>query len=290
MSKKGSFNIDKLKSFISSNDVTLLGEYNNVTRNTIISGICKTPDCSNNFIKNFRTLVRNNSFFCEKCMIKIKIEHRRVTHLKNCGFTTNLKCPITKEKIKATNMIKYGYEHNSQSEDIKNKKITTCMKNFGVKFPTQSILVKEKSKQTCLKNYGVEHPSQNIYYAETHFKTCYNKKEYVLPSGNKIQVQGFEKFALDFLLKEQKFAEDDVVVGCKNVPEIWYSDETGKKHRHYVDIFVPSQNKCIEVKSTWTAEKKKDCIFLKQTAAKKLGYKYEIWVFDGKGNVINKYL
>ena len=290
MSKKGSFNIDKLKSFISSNEVTLIGEYTNVTRNTIISGICKTPNCNNNFTKNFRTLVRHNSFFCEKCMTNIKIENRKATHLKNCGFTTNLKCPITKEKIKATNMIKYGYEHNSQSEDIKNKKITTCMKKFGVKFPTQSILVKEKSKQTCLKNYGVEHPSQNAFYAEEHCKTCYNKKDYILPSGNKILIQGFENFALDFLIKEQKFDESNIVVGCKNVPEIWYNDETGKKHRHYVDIFLPSKNKCIEVKSAWTAEKKKDSIFLKQNAAKKLGYNYEIWVYNSKGLIVNKYL
>ena len=31
----------------------------------------------------------------------------------------------------------------------------------------------------------------------------------------------------------------------------------GLKHRHFVDIFIPSQNKCIEVKSTWTAEKRR---------------------------------
>ena len=61
--------------------------------------------------------------------------------------------------------------------------------------------------------------------------------------------------------------------------------------RHYVDIFIPNLNKCIEVKSTWTIEKKKDIIFIKQQAAKELGYPYrdEIWVYDRKGNIINKY-
>lgn len=49
------------------------------------------------------------------------------------------------------------------------------------------------------------------------------------------------------------------------------------------------QNKCIEVKSTWTAEKKKDCIFLKQNAAKELGYNYEIWVYNSKGVRVEKY-
>jgi hypothetical protein len=126
-------------------------------------------------------------------------------------------------------------------------------------------------------------------YAEKHFKTCYNKKDYVLPSGKIIQTQGYEKYALDELIINEKIDESDIITGCKNVPEIWYCDESGKKHRHYVDIFIPSQNKCIEVKSTWTAEKKKDCIFLKQNAAKELGYNYEIWVYDSKKNKVENY-
>jgi uncharacterized protein YcfL len=77
------------------------------------------------------------------------------------------------------------------------------------------------------------------------------------------------------------------LTGCKNVPTIWYYDEEGKKHRHYVDIFIPSKNKCIEVKSTWTAQKKN--IFIKQKAAKELGYHYEIWIYDKKGNKVNTY-
>jgi hypothetical protein len=59
-------------------------------------------------------------------------------------------------------------------------------------------------------------------------------------------------------LIENNINEIDIITGAKNVPTIWYDDSDGKKHRHYVDIFIPSQNKCIEVKSTWTAEKKKD--------------------------------
>ena len=88
---------------------------------------------------------------------------------------------------------------------------------------------------------------------------------------------------------ENNIDENDIITGCKNVPVIWYNDENSKKHRHYVDIFIPSQNKCIEVKSNWTAKKKKDNIFLKQNAAKELGYKYEIWIYDSKGVKVEKY-
>ncbi len=68
-----------------------------------------------------------------------------------------------------------------------------------------------------------------------------------------------------------------------------YNDINGKNRRHFVDIFIPSQNKCIEVKSTWTFKKQKDTIFLKQNAAKVLGYLYEIWIYDMKGNKVEFY-
>jgi hypothetical protein len=47
-----------------------------------------------------------------------------------------------------------------------------------------------------------------------------------------------------------------------------------------VDIFIPSQNFCIEVKSTWTMEKNIEKVFQKQEAGKKSGYNYEIWIYD----------
>jgi len=103
-----------------------------------------------------------------------------------------------------------------------------------------------------------------------------------------VKVQGTEPIALDYLIKNDSLNEEDIIVGVKNVPIIWYFDETNKKHRHYVDIFIPSKNLCIESKSTWTFLKKKDNIFLKQNAAKELGYNYEIWVYDNKNKLVEK--
>ena len=71
------------------------------------------------------------------------------------------------------------------------------------------------------------------------------------------------------------------------MPEIWFFDKNGLKHRHYVDIYIKSQNKCIEVKSEWYYNITKDTILKKQNAAKELGYNYEVWVYDKKGKKIN---
>ena len=43
---------------------------------------------------------------------------------------------------------------------------------------------------------------------------------------------------LFFILNNENINENDICSGCKNVPTIWYNDENGKKHRHYVDIYL----------------------------------------------------
>ena len=163
------------------------------------------------------------------------------------------------------------------------------MKNYGVENPNQCKEIRDKTKQTNLKRYGVEYVSQNPDILDKMTKSMYKSKDYILPSGNILQIQGYEHYALDCLLQTENVGEHDIVTGCKNVPTIWYNDHDGKKRRHFVDIFIPNQNRCIEVKSTWTAHINKETIFLKQIAAKELGYNYEIWVYDDKGRIVNKY-
>ena len=172
-----------------------------------------------------------------------------------------------------------------KNEEFKTKLRKTTLEKYGVEYYSQTKDCKDKIKITCLEKYGVEHPTQNLEIMEKLSKNAYKQKIFKFPSGNEIKCQGYEPFALQELI-DNNINEIDIKTGAKNVPTIWYNDLDGKKHRHFVDIFIPSQNKCIEVKSTWTAEKKKDCIFFKQNAAKELGYAYEIWVYNNKGNKI----
>lgn len=239
-------------------------------------------------------------------------EKRRITNLEKYGFENPLQREEIKEKSKQTNLEKYGVEYASQSHEFKAKCKQTNFEKYGVEHFTQTDIMKEKTKntnlekygveyslqrpeikeqikQTCLKKYGVEHGSQCKEIFEKMNKNSYYLKEYALPSGNKIKIQGFEHFALDELFQKENMNENDIITGCKNVPTIWYNDDSGKKHRHFVDIYIPSQNKCIEIKSTWTFEKQKEVVFLKLNAAKELGYLYEIWVYDGKGNRVDFY-
>ena len=48
----------------------------------------------------------------------------------------------------------------------------------------------EQFKEICLENYGVSHPLKNEEVFNNWIKKSYSKKEYTLPSGKIILVQG----------------------------------------------------------------------------------------------------
>jgi hypothetical protein len=210
------------------------------------------------------------------------------TNLEKYGCEYGLQNKEVKEKIKETNLERYGVEYGFQSEEIKNKIKQTNLKKYGVEYNLQRKDIIDKIKETNLKKYGVEHVSQCPEIHEKQTKESYYKKDYTMPSGKIRKIQGYENFALNKLLNDN-ICEHDIITDPKNVPKIWYTDLKDKKRRHFVDIYVSSLNKCIEVKSTWTFKMNIDIVFLKQHAAKELGYLYEIWIYDNKGNIIQIY-
>ncbi len=104
-----------------------------------------------------------------------------------------------------------------------------------------------------------------------------------MPSGEIRKVQGYEPFALDELLKTN--SETDILTNRKDVPRITY--KIGDKTRYYFpDIYIPSENRIIEVKSTWTYKCKEDNIQEKKKATEEAGYIYETWIYAKNGNKI----
>ena len=129
---------------------------------------------------------------------------------------------------------------------------------------------------------------QDPTISEKTSKNSYLTKEYKLPSGKIIKVQGYENYGLNILINEEKINEKDIITKRADVPELWYT-YNHTEHRHFVDIFIESQLRCIEIKSTWTFEKNKEEVFAKQKSAKELGYEYEIWIFDREGKLAEKF-
>ena len=237
----------------------------------------------------------------------IIIQKRQNTTMERYNKKYSTQVEVFKEKMKKTSLERYGVEHPMKSAIVKeiqkeaiyksqggytynvpelmDKVNKTMMEKYNVENAMHSEICKNKLKETFNKNYGTDHPMQNKDFMSKSIASSFKKKAYTLPSGKIIQYQGYENFALDDLLKT--YHEDEIINGIQNVPELWY-ETNGKKHRHYVDVYIPKENKCIEVKSTFTLKSKKDNVFDKQTYAKQQGYLYEIWVYD-KGLRIESY-
>jgi hypothetical protein len=183
-----------------------------------------------------------------------------------------------KEKVKTTCIEKYG-GHQMYNEEIKEKVKNTCFEKYGG-YPMQSDNVKEKVKITCLEKYGC-HPSQTIEVMQKTQEKAKKYKKYTLPSGKIINVQGYEPFALDELLKIYK--EEEIITERSLVPRIEYIYNEKIKY-YFPDIYIPSINKIIEIKSTWTYTITPEIREAKKNGTIAKGYVYEIWVFDNKRN------
>ena len=212
----------------------------------------------------------------EHPMQNIDIQNKqKETNLEKYGFEYPIQNNIILQKSKKTCLERYGFENPMQNIDIQNKSKKTCLEKYGVEYVLQSTVVKDKSKEACLERYGVEYAIQYPEICEKN-STPRNKK-YILPSGKEVNIQGYENFALDILLQE--FTEDEILNSRTDMPVITYKQKNINR-RYFPDIYIPKINKIIEVKSTWTYKKFLIKNILKAIYTRKLGYDYEVWIFD----------
>lgn len=200
------------------------------------------------------------------------------TCIKRYSCINSAQADYVKKKIKQTFDEKYN-GHPMFDENIKNKVKDTCFKKYGG-YPAQSEEVRNKTELTNLNKYGC-HPSQTPEIMDKIIKSSKSYKKYKMPSGNIRNIQGYEHFALDILLKE--YNEEQIKTERNDMPDIKYK-YNDKSKRYFPDIYIPDSNLIIEVKSEWIYKKQIDLNKTKETYTKECGYKYEVWIFDKKGN------
>ena len=187
-----------------------------------------------------------------------------------------------RDKTKKTCLRKYGTSYSAQSDEVKNKKRVNFLAKYGVSNPMQLKEIKDKVTATCMKKYGVRRVSQ---LPEIFCKFLFKFKEFEMPSGSIRKIQGYEPFALKYLLskgvKEEDIYTNDYI--NKPNPIVWF--EKNKKHVHYPDIFINSINKYIEVKSLYTVKLDRFQLML-NNFPKKRSYDYDVWIFNEKGELI----
>ena len=166
--------------------------------------------------------------------------------------------------------------------DEKRKIFGKCIKEKWKDEEYRAKQVAERIERWRNKKYRDAHSEKMIEkwkdeeYAAKHFRASTKNKEYILPSGKVIKLQGHEPAVLDALLNE--YSEDDII--CETIEinntfgKILYK-ENGVEHRYYPDFYIKSTNTIIEVKSQWTFDKWIKRNKLKKQACLDAGYNFE---------------
>ena len=221
------------------------------------------------------------------------------TNLERYGHTNNM-WGSTRERTKNKWVEKYGVVNPMQNTAVQQKSIQTNLKNRGVPYPAQSAEVQQKCKQTLMKRYGIDSPFKNEKTKQTLmerygtlnamqnpevFKNAqrYRQKTGVFPSGAEYKYQGFENIGVSTLI-ESGILEHQILIGDQTrLPSIEYWNPVKQKYcLYFPDIFIKSQNRLIEIKSSWTLKAQLQENLAKHEAAKKLGFRHEIWVCSSK--------
>jgi hypothetical protein len=234
------------------------------------------------------------------------MERNKQTNLNNHGGVHNLATPeIRKLSVDAYTQ-KYGDKFGRVKEH-QDKATKVCLQKFGTKRYIGSDHYKQRMMMDhgqeyfanseafytiMIKRYGVKHALQNAELFDKMVKSSFSLKEYILPSGEVCMVQGYEPYALrDILVKDiddKHIQEDDIKTGSKNVPFLEYYTDDGTYHKYFPDIYIPSLNMIIEIKSTYTLLLDYEKNLAKFTAGFSSEYIFEVWIYDNKGERVDQ--
>jgi hypothetical protein len=211
---------------------------------------------------------------------------RRCTNLEKYGVDIASKLPEVIEKNKQSH-IKHWGDYAMRNNHIIEKRNETLIKRYGgVGMASEELY--SKMKNTNMEKYGVEYYSSTNDWYDRCVKTALEKygKEWVskvdsinakqqsggysyydfeFPSGKVIRVQGYEPKVLAKLVVD--YSEDDIIVGVQNIINeigFFHYEYENETHRYYPDIYIKSEKKIIEVKSTYTFNKEKEKNLLKR--------------------------
>lgn len=122
----------------------------------------------------------------------------------------------------------------------------------------------------------------DINYIDKVFRSSKKYKTLILPSGKEIRVQGYENLAILHLLKS--YTEEDLIIGPKHIHDsigtfVTYSWNKSIR-KYFPDIYLKSENRIIEVKSTYTFNINELNCYAKKDACIRLGFNFSFMIID----------
>lgn len=214
-----------------------------------------------------------------------------------------------KEKAKQTFIKKYGVEWSSKSEIQKEKSRQSKLKKYGTgtynnsaksaatnrsKTVIEQNLINDARRKTNLMRYGIENILLRPGILSKSQRSNSVGKQCWLPSGNIVHVRGYEGIVILNLLCT--YLETDLICHDMNsnykIPVFEFVNANLHSARYYPDIYIPKENRIIEVKSRWWWDANGDTRYAnrlvnnlkKRQAVLDKGYNYEVWLFSSKIN------
>jgi predicted DNA-binding protein YlxM (UPF0122 family) len=127
------------------------------------------------------------------------------------------------------------------------------------------------------EKYGVDNPMQLEEHFYTQQKSAKKLKSIVIDE-KVIYYQGFELLAI-YKLLEEGYSINNILNAKGEVPNFLYYFE-GRRRRYYPDIYIPKDNRIIEVKSKWTYEQEIDKNLAKRQSVIDAGYRFDFYIME----------
>lgn len=189
------------------------------------------------------------------------------------GASRVLQTQKGREQFEQTMIDTYGTHNANYNEELNQRRIDTMHHRYGV---TSSLQLMDKRDAGMLGKYGVINPMHNPISVERNQKI---KSKQVIICGVSMTLMGYEDVAVREL--SLTFPTEHIIWKRSLIPKIVY--QLGNKHkRYYPDLWLPTINTLIEVKSTWTWNKDIEQNQLKIKASIEAGYNIEVWICSNK--------
>ena len=152
---------------------------------------------------------------------------------------------------------------------INNKKKIKRFCDLNCKSSSKNI--REMISNSVAKSYELD---QDLYTKK--IKSGRKWREFTMPSGKIVLVQGYELFGLNELLETIK--EEDILVH-REVPRVKYK-YGGIERIHFADFYIKSTNTLIDVKSNFTFSIEIEKNNAKKLFAEEQGYNYKFMIIS----------
>lgn len=190
---------------------------------------------------------------CNECSKSSKetLQKKRLTSLKNWGYTNVAKSPDVQKKMQDTSLARYGYANaGMKGSPGSKKKRRTLMRRYGVDNPMKLESVVERTRQTHLRNGG--NPLQRPDVFHKVMRSLHAQKEVIVDGKRFDGLMGAEPGALRLLART--FPVDRLSTAKQSGITFPYRDG-GKERKYFPDLCVLRYGKpriVVEVKSVYT--------------------------------------